>query len=117
MAPSPQIPHKDLLNTTTDREVHFPGFVLTLAQILALTIALPGDKAFATDTNQYLFLGKDNVWSVYAAKNTVAAIPPTVANDNTQGYAQWSQWMDTVGQHVYVCISAATGAAVWKQTA
>jgi hypothetical protein len=45
--------------------------------------------------------------------NTAATAAPGVGNDNTQGYAIGSEWWDTTNHHVYKCLNAATGAAVW----
>lgn len=47
--------------------------------------------------------------------NLTATIAPTVANDNTQGYAVGSFWMGTVLGAAYVCLDASTGAAVWSK--
>ena len=46
---------------------------------------------------------------------TVAATPPTVADDNVAGYVRFSQWLDTSTGSIYECIDAATGAAVWHE--
>lgn len=40
---------------------------------------------------------------------------PTTANDNTQGYALGSLWINTSTARTYHCYSAATGAAVWGE--
>lgn len=49
-----------------------------------------------------------------AHPNFTAITAPTVSNDNTQGYSAGSLWLDTATGVTYVCISAATGAAVWN---
>lgn len=38
---------------------------------------------------------------------------PGVDNDNTQGYAIGSIWLDTTADIAYICLDASTGAAVW----
>jgi len=43
--------------------------------------------------------------------NTVA---PGVSNDNTQDFGVGSHWLNTTTGIEYVCVSAATGAAVWQ---
>tara|TARA_Y100000780_G_scaffold125525_1_gene113015 strand:- start:1274 stop:2725 length:1452 start_codon:yes stop_codon:yes gene_type:complete len=48
--------------------------------------------------------------------NLSASVPPTVDNDETEGYAPRSRWFDIVAGESYLCLSAATGAAVWVQT-
>jgi hypothetical protein len=47
--------------------------------------------------------------------NLAASANPTVSNDGTQGYVVGSVWINTTNQTEWVCISAATGAAVWKE--
>ncbi len=47
--------------------------------------------------------------------NLVGTVAPVVGNDNTQGYAAGSMWVDTVGGKVYFAQSVATGAASWVQ--
>jgi hypothetical protein len=48
--------------------------------------------------------------------NLAATTAPTADDDNTLGYSVGSRWHDTTGSASYVCLSAATGAAVWKST-
>ncbi|MED5492663.1 MAG: DUF2793 domain-containing protein [Pseudomonadota bacterium] len=48
--------------------------------------------------------------------NLSASVPPTVDNDETEGYEPRSRWFDIVASESYLCLSAATGAAVWVQT-
>lgn len=46
--------------------------------------------------------------------NYTATTDPTSANDNTQGYGPGSIWFNTSNNREWLCISAATGAAVWS---
>lgn len=48
-------------------------------------------------------------------KTTVAAVPPTVNDDNTAGYSIFSLWLDNTGPQTYICRSATTGAADWAK--
>lgn len=48
--------------------------------------------------------------------NLSASVPPTVADDETEGYAPRSRWFDIVAGESYLCLSADDGAAVWVQT-
>ena len=48
--------------------------------------------------------------------NMVATTNPSTGNDNTQGYAVGSHWVNTVNQSVWIAVSVATGAAVWKES-
>lgn len=48
--------------------------------------------------------------------NLIAVIPPAASNDNTEGYAVGSRWVDLVTDRSYICLDASTAAAVWKET-
>jgi hypothetical protein len=55
------------------------------------------------------------VWYKQAAHNNFAAgAAPTVDDDLDLYYAPGSIWLDTTAHNVYICESAANGAAVWK---
>src|SRR5262249_53211587 len=41
---------------------------------------------------------------------------PSASNDNTQGYTVGSRWVNTAARRIWICISAATGAASWALT-
>jgi hypothetical protein len=49
--------------------------------------------------------------------NYTATVDPAVGNDNTQDYASGSWWINTTASpdRAWICVSAATGAAVWLQ--
>lgn len=53
---------------------------------------------------------------LYPQCNFGASAAPGTGNDNTEGYAIGSQWLDTTLDDAYICLNAATGAAVWKKT-
>lgn len=46
-------------------------------------------------------------------KPNVATADPVVSNDQTQGYSIGSTWYNTTSNRIFVCLSAATGAAKW----
>ena len=48
--------------------------------------------------------------------NLTAIIPPTVNNDNTEGYAVGSRWIDVTGDNEFVAVDVTTAAAVWIAT-
>lgn len=52
---------------------------------------------------------------VATARSNVTNAAPTVNDDQTEGFSQWSQWIDTTGPNVWMCLSASTGAAAWVQ--
>jgi hypothetical protein len=47
--------------------------------------------------------------------NYVATTDPTVSSDTTQNYSTGSTWVNTATSISYECISAASGAAVWRR--
>jgi hypothetical protein len=56
------------------------------------------------------------VWYLRAGHNNYAAgAAPTVNDDIDLYYAPGSTWIDTTNHDVYMCESAANGAAVWKK--
>jgi hypothetical protein len=52
---------------------------------------------------------------VATARSNVTNVAPTVNDDQEAGFSQWSQWIDTTGPDVWMCLDASTGAAVWVQ--
>lgn len=48
--------------------------------------------------------------------NLTAVVAPAVGNDNTEGYAVGSRWIDTVLDNEFVAVDVTTGAAVWIAT-
>ena len=68
----------------------------------------------------YVEPGRAAVTGVFAQRqggvsygNFTAAALPTVNDDETLGYAPGSLWYYTTDGHVYVCVDATEGAAVW----
>ncbi len=52
--------------------------------------------------------------SIYA-KNATTTLDPTINSDADQGYGPGSVWTNTTDNGIFVCSSAANGAAVWKE--
>jgi hypothetical protein len=50
-----------------------------------------------------------------AQSNMAATTNPGVNNDNTQGYAIGSQWVNTTAGTIWEAVNVATGAAIWKE--
>jgi hypothetical protein len=48
-------------------------------------------------------------------KSNVAASDPTVNSDSTEGYSPNSMLINSSDGGVFICISAAVGAAVWSE--
>jgi prepilin-type N-terminal cleavage/methylation domain-containing protein len=47
--------------------------------------------------------------------NLTATDPPSLSSDNLEGYTPGSRWFDCHLQQGYICISSATGAALWNR--
>jgi hypothetical protein len=52
---------------------------------------------------------------VKVLSNFGATSNPSASNDNTQGYAIGSVWINTTTDTAYRCFDASTGAAVWSE--
>lgn len=52
----------------------------------------------------------------YPQSNLAASADPVVGDDNLDGYSIGSRWLNTTTDEEFVCLDAATGAAVWKST-
>jgi hypothetical protein len=59
-------------------------------------------------------VGLGNVENLKVYLNATSA--PTANDDNTQGYAVGSRWVDVNADKEYVCVDASTASAVWKET-
>ena len=78
----------------------------------AVTIVL--DAAAGRVEANELMIGGDLI--LFPKNNLTATSNPGAANDNTQGYSALSKWLNTSTGEVWICVSAATGAAEWSQT-
>lgn len=93
--------------------IKFKGWIFNTARTFKhiLSSSATADRTQTLqDKNGTIALSED------FAKTNVAAVAPAVTNDNTEGYAVESRWVDTVTGKEYVCTDATTGAAVWTET-
>jgi hypothetical protein len=51
---------------------------------------------------------------IRARQNLTATLAPTASDDSAAGYGVGSQWLDAVGDKIWFCTDATTGAAVWR---
>lgn len=59
-------------------------------------------------------LATDSAGDVWVTKHNLSAVAdPIGSNDNTQGYAVGSRWINTATGAVFMCVDASTGAAIW----
>jgi hypothetical protein len=77
------------------------GYISVTAQVDAIALQNMGFLQVATGRNSF-----------------AATADPAVGNDGTQDYAAGSLWINTTASpnRAWVCVSNATGAAVWLQT-
>lgn len=50
---------------------------------------------------------------LFQINNLTATTNPGVSNDNTQGYAIGSKWLNTATNTIFMCSGATTGSAIW----
>ena len=48
-------------------------------------------------------------------KTNISVSNPTVSNDSSQGYAPFSEWINSSTTEKWVCLDSSVGAAVWEQ--
>ena len=81
--------------------------------------------ASAADTAARLAVGTGNGSALVVASgettglawlkhNHAATAAPVAGDDNLDGYAVGSIWIDTTNDAAYICVDASTGAAVWN---
>lgn len=80
--------------------------------LIATTFIMPSiAKYIATDVRiegtTYIYL--------QPLHNLQAAVAPTTTDDGSIGYAPGSIWIDKTLDNAYICVSAVSSAAVWKQ--
>ena len=76
-----------------------------------------GDHDVRTDNPHSVTKAQVNLGNVENLKVKLdATSAPGVGNDNTEGYAVGSRWVDVTNNKEYVCLDASTGAAVWTET-
>jgi hypothetical protein len=66
-----------------------------------------------SDINALLVMGFQLLWGGRNVFNAVT--DPVVGSDNTLDFQPGSLWINTSAQRAWLCLSAATGAAVWLQ--
>lgn len=75
---------------------------------------LPPQQLPGTPTSLAVAMVNSATNATTYAKFNSSTSHPTVANDSTQGYTTYSYWNCTADNTIWVCSSAASGAAVWK---
>lgn len=68
-----------------------------------------GDVDIESHISRHLGGGDDSLYAVSPS-------PPTAGDDENDGYAVGSRWVDTTDGYEYVCIDPSAGSAVWTLT-
>lgn len=104
-------------------QVNLPdtGFVGSLNNLTGPVTLQPGTSStgvtvtVSSDGVSTLAIGVTGFNAVAVAKSNVAAVAPTPSNDESQGYAVFSTWVDSLLGDVYMCVDPATLAAIWRK--
>ena len=95
-----------------------PGDVLWLSPDTpgGLTSVKPANLAMAVyiKINDTSAVKLAQVGYVGPINNYTATVPPTINNDETQGYSFGSMWIDIATHVAYICINPTTGNANWQ---
>ncbi len=95
------------------------GFVASINSLNGLITIQAGTSSpgvtvtVSSDGVSTLSIGVTGINLVGTAKTNEAASAPTPGNDESEGYAKFSMWLDTSIPTFYMCADPATAAAVW----
>ena len=84
-----------------------PGGLTNVKPVnLAMAVYIKINDSSAVKLAQVGYVGSLN--------NYTATVPPTIGNDETQGYSFGSMWIDIATHVAYICINPTTGNANWQ---
>lgn len=95
------------------------GFVGSLNALSGLLTIQAGSSSpgvtvvVGSDGVSVLSIGVLGITAPGTAKSNISTLPPTPSNDEFEGYAVFSLWLNTTVPNFYMCADASTGAAVW----
>ena len=93
--------------------------------LVVATGPLNSGQTYTVDANGFVLVAPNDVPELIRAgflvaseqlnyrDNLVATADPAVSNDNTQDYGPGSLWLNSATMRVWMCLTNATGAAVW----
>lgn len=97
------------------------GFVGSLNNLTGLVNLQAGSSStgvtvvVSSDGVSNISIGVQGITAPGVAKSNIALIPPTPSDDESLGYSEFSLWIDSVLEDVYMCVNPATLAAVWRK--
>lgn len=95
------------------------GFVASINSLNGLITIQAGTSSpgvtvtVSSDGVSTISIGVTGINLVGTAKTHEDIVPPTPGNDESEGYAKFSMWLNSVGPTFYMCADPATMAAVW----
>lgn len=114
-----QLQARQILAETLIAALPATGFVASLNALTGLLTLQAGTSSpgvtvtVSSDGVSTISIGVTGISTAGAAKSNIAAVPPTIANDESEGWNYFSLWIDTTVPNVYMCLNPATMAAVW----
>jgi hypothetical protein len=108
----------------TQTQVALPatGFVASVNSLSGLITIQAGTSSpgvtvtISSDGVTTLSIGVTGISAAGTAKSNIIAAAPTIANDESEGYAVFSLWIDNTvpaTPTIYICSDPASGAAIW----
>lgn len=95
------------------------GFVASINSLSGLITIQAGTSSTGVtvtvsgDGVSTISIGVTGIGLAGTAKSNITAAPPTPGNDESEGYSQFSQWIDSSVPDLYECLDASTMSAVW----
>lgn len=90
------------------------GFVASLNALSGiLNLSQGANIQISSDGVSTLTIAVTGITAPAMAKSNVAAFAPGPSNDEFEGWNYFSLWIDSTVPNVYMCLSPATGSAVW----
>lgn len=99
------------------------GFVASLDGLTGILTIQAGTSSpgvtvtVSSDGVSTIAIGVTGISAAGTAKSNITAAAPSPSNDEFEGYAIYSIWIDNTipaTPTIYMCSSAATGAAIWS---
>lgn len=81
-----------------------------------ILVDVSGTPTDVLQVDALAFLDNFQGKSTHRIKNNIASVAPTVNDDETKGYEEHSQWLDSVTFEIWSCWDATATAAVWKKS-
>ena len=97
------------------------GFVASINSLSGLITLQSGTSSpgvtvvIGSDGVNTITIGVTGIGGGGTSKTIITTTSPTAGNDESEGYSQFSQWINTTIPALYECLDASTMAAVWRR--